>query len=110
MNAAVLIRIGQRLIPGIHDGAILLHPFKEVIYDVIRALRDLKREARRFRVAMMHAPRHNEPISLNPGVLGASRADTSGPRKNLSGHEEGHQWSKSAPGKGEPARNKIVLM
>src|SRR5512147_1590797 len=103
MNSTVLIRIGQRLISGIHDGAILLHPFEEVIDDVICTLGNLKREEGLLRVAIVRSSRHNEPVPLNPAILGTSRADTSGPRKNLSGNQEGHQRSEAASGKGETA-------
>src|SRR5262249_22354060 len=110
MNAAVLIRVGQRLISGIHDGAILLDPFEEVIHDVICTLRNLKREGGRLRVAMVHSSRHNETVSLNPGILGTSRADTTGSRTNLSGNQKGHSGPETAPGKGKTARNEVVLM
>ena len=44
MNAAILIGVGQRFISRIHDGSILLHPFEEIVHDMVGALRDLKRK------------------------------------------------------------------
>jgi hypothetical protein len=85
MNTAILIRVSQWFISGIHDGAILLHPFEEIIHDVIRALGELKREDGLLRVTMVRTSRHDESVHLNPSVLGTRRADTSGTRKDLSG-------------------------
>ncbi len=110
MNAPVLIRVGQRLISGIDDRAVLLHPFEEIIHDVIGALRDLKREERLLRVAMARASRHKESIHLNPAVLRARCADTPGPCKDLPGHEEGHKGSEASPRKGKAPRDEIVLV
>ena len=101
VNATVLIRVGQWFISGIHDSAILLHPFEEVIHDVICALRELKREDRLLRVAMVRSSRHDESVHLNPGVLRARRADTSGSRKDLSGDQKGHKRPEAAPRKWE---------
>ena len=101
MNTAVLIRVGQWFISGIHDGTILLHPFEKVIHDVICALRELKREDRLLRVAMVRSSRDDESVHLNPGVLGTRRADTSGPRKDLSGDQKGHKGPEAAPRKGK---------
>ena len=110
MDTPVLIRIGQGLISRIDDGAILLHPFEEVIDDVIGALRDLKREERLLSVPMARASRHKEPVHLNPAVLRTSRTDTPCPCKDLPGNEESDKGSEASPGKGEPPRNKIVLV
>src|SRR2546423_14201928 len=104
MDTTVLIRIGQRFIPGIHDGAILLHPFEEVIHNVICALRELKQRERLLRVAMARSSRHDESVHLNPGILGTRRAYTSCPRKYLSRNQEGHKGSEASPRKGEASR------
>src|SRR5688572_31189585 len=105
MNAPVLIRIGQRFISGIHDGPILLHPFEEIIHDIIGTLGELKRKERFLRIAVARASRHDEPVHLNPGVLGTRRTDTSRSRKYLSGDQEGHKGSKAPPCKGEASRD-----
>src|SRR5690349_23067869 len=42
MQPAVLAGIGQRFIAGVDNGAIELHPFKQVVVDVIGALADLE--------------------------------------------------------------------
>ena len=110
MNTAVLIRVGQWFISCIHNGAILLHPFEKVIHDIIRALRELEREERLLREAMVRSSRHDESIHLNPGILGGRRADTSGPRKNLSGDQKGHKGPEAAPRKGKASRDEIVLV
>ena len=101
MNATVLIRIGQGFISRIDDGAILLHPFEEIIHDVIGALRDLKREESLLSVPMARASRHEEAVHLNPAILRTRRADTPGSRKDLPGHEEGHKGSKTSARKGK---------
>ena len=43
VQPSIKTRVGQRFIAGVNDGAIVLHPFKEIILDVIRALADLER-------------------------------------------------------------------
>ena len=101
MDATVLIRIGQGFISRIDDGAILLHPFEEIVHDVIGALRDLKREGSLLRIAMARFSRHEEPVHLNPAILRTSRADSSGSRKDLPGHEEGHKGSEASARKGK---------
>src|SRR4029077_20155301 len=110
MNAPVLIWISQRFISGIHDGPILLHPFEEVIHDVICPLRELKRKDRLLRITVTRAPRYDEPVHLNPGVLGTSRADTPRSRKYLPGNQERHKGSEAAPRKGKAPRDEIVLV
>ncbi len=110
MNSAELIRIGQWFISGIDDGTILLHPFEEVIHDVISTLRKLKRKNRLLRVAMGRSSRNDESIHLNPGILRPRPADTSGSSKDLPGDQEGHKGPEAAPRKGETSRHEIVLV
>src|SRR5262245_2972798 len=102
MNAPVLIRVGQGLISCIDDGAILLHPFEEIIHDVVCTLRDLKRKGKLLRITVARSSRHEKPVHLNPAILRTRRADTSGPCKDLSGYEEGHKRSKAPARKGKP--------
>src|SRR5688572_19781755 len=110
MNTAILIRIGQWFISGIDDGAILLHPFEEIIHDVVGALRELKRKERLLCIAMVRPSPHNEPIHLNPGILGTRRADTSCSRKYLSCNQERHKGAEPSPRKGETPRNEIIFV
>src|SRR4026207_1632021 len=110
MNAPVLIRVGQRLISGIDDRAVLLHPLKEIVHNIVSALRDLKREESLLSVPMARASRHKESIHLNPAALRTSCADTPGSGKDLPGNEEGHKGSEAAPGKGKAPRDEIVLV
>src|SRR5205823_2767984 len=42
MQAPILPGVGQRFIACVDDGAIVLHPFEEIVLDIIRPLRDLK--------------------------------------------------------------------
>src|ERR671913_550003 len=91
MDATVLIRIGQGLIPGIDDGAVMLHPFKKVIDDIIRALGDLVRHDRSILGIPQTRPMQNKPSDLYP-LVGIPRAtDTSGAREYLTRHQKRHQ-------------------
>ena len=98
MNTTILIRVGQRFIPRIHDGAILLHPFEEIIHDVIGALRKLKGKNRLLRVAMGRSSRHDESVHLNPGILRPRPTDTPGARQDLSSCQAGPKGPGAAPG------------
>src|SRR5258708_3397679 len=66
MKSPILSVIGQRLIPGVDDGAIELHPLIDVVHDVIGALAKLKIDLRfrlrrlkieRERIGLPDAPR-----------------------------------------------------
>ena len=49
-------------------------------------------------------------VHLNPAVLRTRRADTSCPRKDLSGNQEGHKGPEASPRKGKAPRDEIVLV
>ena len=50
-------------------------------------------------------PRHDQPIHLYPGILGACRPDTAGTGENLPGHQKRHERRETTPCERESARD-----
>lgn len=89
MDAAGLVRIGQRLIAGVHDGQVLLDSLEEVVHDVLRPLLEDLEGSAPVDVGETRWPlaaRSADP--LEPPVLGTGSTHLSGAGKNLAGDEK----------------------
>jgi hypothetical protein len=83
MKPPIFSVIGQRLIPGVDDGAIELHPLIDVVHDVIGPLAKLKMDLP-FRLRRLKIER--ERIGL---------ADPTRPGKYLPGRQKSKQGSEN---------------
>ncbi len=85
MNTSILIGVGQRLIPRVHNRPIVLHPFEEIVHDVVGPLGNLERHDRPVLGIPQPRPMQNEPADLHPliGITGAT--DSPGAGENLPG-------------------------
>ena len=108
MDPAKLVGIRQWFISCVDDGPILLDPFKEVIHDVIRSLRNL--EGQCVRAVMERGPMHDQRPPVHPSIQRTGGADPSRAGKDLSSHQVRDQLVEASSGKGKLPGDEIVFV
>src|SRR5436190_9131910 len=98
MKAAILTGIGKRFITRINDRAVELHPFEQIVVDVIRALADLE---------MTISPRTAQVAAKFRAGRGA---DATGANVKLPEGQKGEQRKHVAFGQRRGTANEVILM
>ena len=98
MEPAVTAGIGQRFVPRVDDGPVELHPFEEIVVDVVRPLADLEE---------IGFPR---PGQIAPRLRRHGRAHPARPAEQHAHSEEGQQRQDVSLGQLGRTSDEVVLV